>query len=178
MEYCIWLVANRHWVVLGIHPKAVDLFKCQKLFLCRLWNTIETLWPRSSLRRYPLASSTAVSLRWRHNSRDGPSDHQRLGCLLSRLFRRRSRKTTKFRTTGLCERNPSVTDGFRSQRASNVENVSMWWRPHNRYFLCPTSAMRMCCAVCMLFVYGNFRFIYRALFFSVNWLNMIRKYII
>ena len=134
IEYCIWLVANRHWVVLGIQPKAVDLFKRQKLLLCRLWNPIETLWPRSSLRRYPLASSTAVSLRWRHNSRDGPSDHQCLGCLLSRLFRRRSRKTTKFRATGLCEGNPPVTDGFRSQRASNVENVSMWWRPHDRYF--------------------------------------------
>ena len=33
------------------------------------------------------------------------------------------------RITGLCEGNP-VTGGFPSQRATNVENVSIWWR-HN-----------------------------------------------
>ena len=31
---------------------------------------------------------------------------------------------------GLCEGNPPVTDGFPSQRASNAENVSIWW-PHH-----------------------------------------------
>ena len=30
--------------------------------------------------------------------------------------------------TGLCEGNPPVTGGFPSQRASNTENVSIWWR--------------------------------------------------
>ena len=29
---------------------------------------------------------------------------------------------------GLCEGNPPVTGGFPSQRTSNAENVSMWWR--------------------------------------------------
>ena len=28
------------------------------------------------------------------------------------------------------ERNPPVTGGFPSQRASNAENVSIWWRQH------------------------------------------------
>ena len=40
-------------------------------------------------------------------------------------FKRRSKKTSKLRATGLCKRNPPVTGGFLSQRASNVENVSM-----------------------------------------------------
>ena len=41
-------------------------------------------------------------LRWRHNEHDGVSNHQHHGCLLNRLFRRRSKKTTKLRVTGLC----------------------------------------------------------------------------
>ena len=42
------------------------------------------------------------SLQWRHNGRDGVSIHQLLDCLLSRLFRHRSKKTSKFRVAGLC----------------------------------------------------------------------------
>ena len=44
-------------------------------------------------------------LRWRHNERDGVSDHRRLDCVLNGLFRRRSKKTSKFRVIGLCEGN-------------------------------------------------------------------------
>ena len=42
------------------------------------------------------------SLHWRHNDHDGVSNHQSRGCLLNRLFRRRSKKTSKLRITGLC----------------------------------------------------------------------------
>ena len=42
------------------------------------------------------------SLRWRHNDHDSVSNHQPHGCLLNRLFRRRSKKTSKLRVTGLC----------------------------------------------------------------------------
>ena len=41
------------------------------------------------------------TLQWRHNGRDSVSNHQPHGCLLNRLFRRRSKKTSKFRVTGL-----------------------------------------------------------------------------
>ena len=41
-------------------------------------------------------------LRWRHNDYDGVSNHQPHGCLLNRLFRRRSKKTPKLCVTGLC----------------------------------------------------------------------------
>ena len=44
-------------------------------------------------------------LQWRHNERDGVSNHQRHDCLLKRLFRREPKKTSKFRGTGLCEGN-------------------------------------------------------------------------
>ena len=65
---------------------------------------------------------------WRHNEREGVSNHQRLDCLLSRLLRRSSKKTSKLRVTGLCEGNSPGTDQFDAQRTSNGENVSIWWR--------------------------------------------------
>ena len=51
-----------------------------------------------------------VSLKWRHihNERDGVSNHRRLDCLLNRLFRRRSKNTSKLRVTALCEGNPGT----------------------------------------------------------------------
>ena len=52
------------------------------------------------------------TLQWRHNERDGVSNHRCLDCLLNRLLRRRSKKTSKLRVTGLCEGNPPVTCGF------------------------------------------------------------------
>ena len=49
------------------------------------------------------------TLEWRHNERDGVSNHRRLDCLLNRLFRRRSNTPSKLRVTDLWEGNPSVT---------------------------------------------------------------------
>ena len=43
-----------------------------------------------------------LSLRWRHNEHDSISNHQPYDCLLNGLFRRRSKKTSKLRVTGLC----------------------------------------------------------------------------
>ena len=59
----------------------------------------------------------------------------RLKSPASRLFtqpfvRRGSKKTSKLRITGLCEGNSPVTGEFPSQRASNAENASAWWRRH------------------------------------------------
>ena len=49
------------------------------------------------------------------------SNHRCLDCLLNRLFRWRSKKTSKLHVTGLCEGNLPVAGGFPSQRASNME---------------------------------------------------------
>ena len=54
-------------------------------------------------------------LQWRHNESDGVSNHWRLYCFLSRLFRRRSKKTSKLHGTGLCEGYPPVIGGFPSK---------------------------------------------------------------
>ena len=66
------------------------------------------------------------SLWWRHNGRDGVSNRQPLDCLL--MFR--SKETSKLPVTGFREGNSPVTGEFPTQRASNAENVSIWWR-HN-----------------------------------------------
>ena len=71
-----------------------------------------------------------IALHWRHNERDGISNHQPHECLLNRLFRGRSKETSKLRVTGLCVGNSPVTSEFPSQRASNAENVSICWRHH------------------------------------------------
>ena len=75
--------------------------------------------------------SDFTALQWRHNGRDGVSNHQPRDCLLSRLFRHRSKKTSKIHVTGLFEGNSAVTGEFPALRASNAENVSIWWRHHD-----------------------------------------------
>ena len=46
---------------------------------------------------------SAFTLQWRHNGGDGVSNHQHHHCLLNRWFRRRSKKTSKFRVTATGE---------------------------------------------------------------------------
>ena len=82
------------------------------------------------LTHFGLVSNADISLRWRHNDHAGVSNHQPHGCLLNRLFRRKSKKTSKLRVTGLCAGNSPGTGEFPAQMASYAENVSIWWRHH------------------------------------------------
>ena len=86
-------------------------------------------WPSCNMFK-TLLPDYCAALRWRHNGRDSISNHQPHHCLLNRLFRRRSKKTSKFRVTGLCVGNSPGTAEFPAQLASNAENVSIWWRHH------------------------------------------------
>ena len=70
------------------------------------------------------------TLQWRNNEHYGVPDHQVHGCLLNRLFRRRSKKTPTLHVTGYGAGNSPVTDEFPTKRASNTEIVSIWWRHH------------------------------------------------
>ena len=100
-------VASLHVVIVGIHLClfSVKLKDKNPLHNCALATTLE----------------------WRHNGHDGVSNHQPRHCLLNRLVRRRSKKTSKLRVTGLCAGNSPVTGEFPAQMASNAENVSIWW---------------------------------------------------
>ena len=75
-------------------------------------------------RQYRWRQTPTVILQWRHNGRDGVSNHQPHHCLLNRLLRRRSKKTSKLRVTGLCAGNSPVTGEFPVQMSSNAENVA------------------------------------------------------
>ena len=74
--------------------------------------------------------SHIITLQWRHNGRDSVSNHQLHDCLLNRIFRRISKKTSKLRVTGVCAGNSPGTGEFPAQMASYAENVSIWWRHH------------------------------------------------
>ena len=87
---------------------------------------------------------TSSTLLWRHNGRDGVSNHQPHNFLLNHTFRRRSKKTSKLRVTGLCVGNYPVTGKIPAQRASNVENVFIWWRHNDALERCLLWCMCMC----------------------------------
>ena len=74
-----------------------------------------------------------ISLRWRHNERDVAENHQPHDCLLNRLFRRRSKKTSKLRVTGLYV----VTGEFPTQRPVTQKCFHLMrssWTEHSRWF--------------------------------------------
>ena len=85
-------------------------------------------------------------LQWRHNERNGVSNHWRLQCLLDCRSRRRSKKTSKLRVTGLCAGNSPLTCEFPAQKASNAENVSIWWRHHVDHWCGPHNLCTVCLA--------------------------------
>ena len=95
---------------------------CQSLTLLSRCKPIT--WTKAS------KSRVVPSLQWRHNEGGCVSNHRRLVCLFNSLFRRRSKRTSNLRVTGLCAGNSPVSGEFPAQRASNAENVFIWWRHH------------------------------------------------
>ena len=102
------------------------------LSLHHLLGTLQTLThAKKSVILQPVVGLGCVPLQWRHDERDGISNHQHHDCLLNRLYRRRSKKTSKLRVTGLCVGDSPVTGEFPAPRASNAEKVSIWWRHYD-----------------------------------------------
>ena len=100
-------------------------------YLSQWWSVYWRIYASLGLNiRYVVRKGIQHSLRWRHNERDSVSKRQPHDCLLNRLFRRRSKKTSKIRVTGLCEGNSPGTGEFPAQMASYAETVSIWWRHH------------------------------------------------
>ena len=110
----------------------LNLFYHRVLHMIQFWVTTNQFELPDSNRNHDVVilCMSEVSLRWRHNDHAGVSNHQPHGCLLNRLFRRKSKKTSKLRVTGLCAGNSPGTGEFPAQMASYAENVSIWWRHH------------------------------------------------
>ena len=71
-----------------------------------------------------------VTLQRRHNERDVVSNHQPHDCLLKRLLKAQIKENIKAPRHWPLWGNSPVTGEFSAQRASNAENVSIWWRHH------------------------------------------------
>ena len=98
---------------------------------------------------------TATALQWRRNGRDSVSNHQPHDCLLNRLFRRRSKKTSRLRVTGLCAGTPPGTGEFPAQMASYAENVSIWWSHHGRLANQPSLEQDLFYPIVYLYCYDH-----------------------
>ena len=131
-----WAMAN-----LKIHDgislwrPVLGLLSWYPIFGSNNCNSFEDWVPNDFIYGWPISECVAEIptslLQWRHNERNGVSNHQPHDRLLNRLFRRRSKKTSKLHVTGLREGNTQVTGKFPSQRASNAENASIWWGHHD-----------------------------------------------
>ena len=79
-----------------------------------------------------LLSDKPLSLQWRHNGHNGVSNHQPRHCSLNRLFRCRSKKTSKLRVIGLRAGNSPGTGEFLAQRTwiyiQEIQNDEIWKR--------------------------------------------------
>ena len=119
-------------VTKGIWQFCLDYLVIEWLYGCQTrslaWLHSEKLLWKSVARMEQVLRNT---LQWRHNGRHSVSNHQPHDCLLKRLFRRRSKKTSKLRVTGLCAGNSPGTGEFPAEMASNAENIFIWRRHHD-----------------------------------------------
>ena len=103
---------------MGWQSLTADLFGRGKSLKLEYYNTTQPrhwwdFWKYSSIKTHVLFINLSalfmyiganLTLQWRHNGRNSVSNHQPYDCLLNRLFRRRSKKTSKLCVTGLCVR--------------------------------------------------------------------------
>ena len=85
---------------------------------------------------WPLMPDFHMSFQWRHNGRDFVTKHQPPDCFLNRLFRRRSKKTSKLRVTGLCAEN-----------SPGPVNSPHKWPATRKMFLFDDAIMVICCYI-------------------------------
>ena len=77
-----------------------------------------------------------IALHWRHNDHDVVSNHQPHGYLLNRLFRRRSKKTSKLRVTGRC-----VGNSPGPVKSPHKGPVTRKMLPFDDVIMCPEAAV-------------------------------------
>ena len=115
---CWWWHWNEYYLInLSVHPKTNSWY-------LRIVEFVSVCsWSNLPLSTKVTSPALGQLLQWRHNERNGVSTHRHIDCLLNRLFRRRSKKTSKL--TGYCEGNSPVTNGFPIQKGNNAKNVSI-----------------------------------------------------
>ena len=78
--------------------------RCESMSLSYSQQQCGQLWANSTASNVIVRDFETMTptLHWRHNDHDGVSNHQPHGCLLNRIFRPRSKKTSKLRVPGFC----------------------------------------------------------------------------
>ena len=130
----IWPVTLTCWYVPNLHKEifytSLQMARIFSIFWIFIFNDHQFKDHLHLPTRHRASKFIMQTLEWCLTERGGVSNHRRRDCLPNRLFRRRSKKTSKLRVTGLCEWNSPVTGEFPAQRASDAENVSICWRHH------------------------------------------------
>ena len=108
-SYFAW---KQHYTVENVVPSFSGALFCRMCeYLQRTRNVrqtytdIQTWWTQGSCLTWDVyykGHADNLALQWRHNGHDIVTNHEPRDCLLNRLFRRRSKKTSKLRVTGLC----------------------------------------------------------------------------
>ena len=130
-----------------------------------IWQRFWFVWWSALLYRFRVSFITYhLSLHWHHNGRDSVSNHQPHDCLLNRLFRRRSKETSKRGVTDLCAGNSPGTGEFPAQMASNAENVPIWWRHHDSTFYY---------GMCVYGLFSSFHYIHGSLKIRHQWVPWV-----
>ena len=137
IERAWYMVIQMFWKLLRLSRSAREQYECTTFILLTTSRPhgMETLSELLSLR----VGNPPVTLQWRHNGHDSVWNHQPHECLLNRLLRRRSKKTSKLRITGLSPVNSPhkapvtqkmfslddviMTGGFPTQRVMSVNVV-------------------------------------------------------
>ena len=163
-DFCHWF-----WCWLSnVIPDINDLFYVGTSKMLALFQTKQTGYSKTNRGCLPSTTNRprnpiSPSLQWRHNGRD---------CLLKRLFMRRSKETSKLRIASLCKGNSPVIGEFPAQRASNAENVSIWWRHHDIEMGHHATGWSITCAVSMCRYGVKYIFIFWCMVYSANWCTL------
>ena len=71
---------------------------------------------------------------------------------------KKKKKKIELRVAGLCEGNSPFTGEFSSQRASNAENVFIWWRHHAAMHVGTTTVAAYLCVELLYGTYAKWDF--------------------
>ena len=124
----IFYIYHQAWLQMALLIAMKALFKTTIRKHISSWKNLlkktrKNRWPNKKWCYEINLENIPIPLQWRHNERDVVTNHRHLVCLLNRSFSGRSKKTSKL-----------VIGEFPAQRASNAENISIWWRYHSLSF--------------------------------------------
>ena len=138
----------RHFNFYLVNKNVFKVVNSQRKFICPCQRGI---WGQTLLWEL-------VSLQWRHNGRDGVSDHQPYDCSLNCIFKEQIKENSQSAASQASVREIHRWPVNSLTKTSNAKNVSIWWRHHvnGKYFrkpLYPAPARWYCKGLlCMLII--------------------------